>query len=161
MGDLYERVIREELAYWPGVAVEFGRRSKHRAATFHFAGSTRFVVYPDSPSDARRGHLNSLADVRKELAALGAERLERRPWLRKRGPRVISHRMPNRPDWASRIERAPVKPNPFDVLAHIAPVAQSVERPTFNREIVGSSPRWRTIWQRFRNWLPNLSHNGG
>lgn len=144
----YERVIRNELAYWPGVDVEFGRRAKHRQATFHRHGETRFLVFPDSPSDSRRGALNCVAAMRKELAELGAQRLERKPKPRNRKNRVVGRQMPNRPGWASRIELAPVKTNPFDALAHLAPVAQWTEQEHPRLTAAGSTPARRSIWQR-------------
>jgi hypothetical protein len=117
---VYERAIREELAYWPGVEVAFGQRSKHRTAILHYRTETRFVVYPDTPSDTQRGHLNCIANVRKELRALGAERVEQRPKKRNRGPRVIGRHKLRQPEWARRTDLAPVKPNPFDALQALA-----------------------------------------
>lgn len=117
MANLYERAIREEIAYWPGVQVQFGRRSKHRQVIIHNDGETRFVVYPDSPSDGARGHLNCISDLRKQLYALQAVRLEKRPKKRKRAHRAIGHHMPRKPLWARNAELAPVKPNPFEALA--------------------------------------------
>lgn len=121
MSDLYEHAIRNELAYWPGVDVEFGKRSKHREARLHFGGTTRFVVYPDSPSDGARGHLNCISNVRQELATLGAQRVSAKPKKRKRGPRVIGNQMPRRPEWASRIDKAPAKESPWAALASCVP----------------------------------------
>jgi hypothetical protein len=116
LSELYERAIREEIAYWPGVQVEFGKRSKHRQALIHYGGKTRFVIYPDSPSDGARGHLNCLANLRTELRALEAKRLERRPKKRKRAHKVIGHRMPRPPVWARQGEAAPVKGDPWTAL---------------------------------------------
>lgn len=82
----------------------------------HYGGKSRFVVIPSTPGDSRRGALNSLADVRKELAALGAERVVRKPPLRKRTHKVIGAKMPKR-DPMPHVELAPVRPNPFDALA--------------------------------------------
>lgn len=141
--DLYEHTIKAELAHWPGVDVEFSDRAKHRQAVFHFRGETRFIVLPASPSDGARGHLNSIRDARKELAALGAERAEKKPRARKRTNRVIGRKMPNAPVWTNR-ERAPVKVNPFDVLAAVT----FAPKPTVPRLSL-----WRRIW----NWLGRLA----
>lgn len=146
---LYERAIKDELAYWPGTEVEFSKRKKHCEARIHFGGSTRFVVYPDSPSDSARGHLNFLRDVRKELVELGAARLPKKPAKRKRGPRVIGKQMPRRPQWVDRVEQAPVKDNPFDALAALVQVAQRIEHGDSTSTAAGSNPARHTIFRRF------------
>lgn len=56
-----------------GVTADRGRRAHHRTLILRFAGRSRFVTYPDTPSD-HRGHLNHVRDIRNALRALGAER---------------------------------------------------------------------------------------
>lgn len=146
----YEDAIEHELRNWPGVEAEFGRRAKHRQVILRFGGRSRFVVYPDSPSD-HRGCRNNIIDIRKECASLGAERSRPEKVARRRKtaprPRVQRH------DWMDRIERAPVKPDPFAILAQIAPVAQSAEPAPHKGLDAGSTPARRTIWQRIKAWF--------
>jgi hypothetical protein len=152
--ELYERAIREELAYWPGVEVSFGKRAKHRQAVLHYGGKTRFVVYPDSPSDGARGHLNCLSNLRAELRALEAARLEKRPRKRKRGPRVIGSMKPVRPDWLANVERAPVRPDPWaslEALTFESPPRQGHLRAAL-RLLAGSV---RRMVARCRRQTPN------
>lgn len=118
----YERAIRNELDYWPGARVEFSKRAKHAEARLYFGSVSRFVTIPDTPSD-RRGALNSIADVRRELTTLGATRLTRKPSKRKRAGKVIGTKRPVR-EPLQHIERAPVKPDPFAVLAKLVPTPE-------------------------------------
>lgn len=116
MAEVYVHAIRNELDYWPGARVEFSLRSKHAQAVLHYGGGSRFVVIPSTPGDSRRGALNSLTDVRKELTALGASRVVRKPVVRKRTHKVIGTKMPRR-EPLPHVGRAPVRSNPFDALA--------------------------------------------
>ncbi len=68
----YETAAVREIERWPGVAVRFEKTAKHRRAVFSVAGQSRFVVYPTSPSDSRRGALAFLTDVRTTLRSMGA-----------------------------------------------------------------------------------------
>lgn len=143
----YERVILDELRSWPGVVASFSHRSKHRQVTFSLGDRSRFIIIPDTPGDSQRGHLNSIADARKELRALGARRSLKEPVAHPRAPKRR-----NRPDREMRIERAPVKPNPFDVLASVTFAAPEPVRLSW--------------WQRFKaRWLapprPSDCTNGG
>jgi hypothetical protein len=70
----YLKPANAELARWPGVSYSRRRRSKHMALVLAFGGAERFVVYPLSPSDGAHGLKNHLADVRAELAGMGAVR---------------------------------------------------------------------------------------
>lgn len=105
--------IRDELEQWPGasiVGVTIGR--KHHRLTVAFGGRQRFVMLSGSPSD-RCAENNQIRDVRKVLAELGAARNARR--------KAVQRRERNRPDRTlpSSAGRAPVKENPFAVLAQI------------------------------------------
>jgi hypothetical protein len=71
----YDDAVELELSRWPGVTFHREVRGKHYALVLAYRGATRFVIYPASPSDSRRGALNHLANVRAELRALGAQRL--------------------------------------------------------------------------------------
>lgn len=118
MSHAYEDVIRREVSAWPGAAVAFSMRSRHAQAVLSYGSESRFVVLPATPSDGRRGALNSLADVRRELVRLGAARRveQRSAKHRKATPRV--YRAPLRD-----IEAAPLRANPFAALAVYVPAA--------------------------------------
>lgn len=111
----YETAIRNEIENWPGVSVTFGLRSKHGQAVLDYQGNSRFVVLPLSPSDSARGAKNSIADVRRECRALGASRLVSSSSA---APREYRKPTP-KPRRDIMVERAPVKANPFDLLAQI------------------------------------------
>lgn len=108
----YEEAISAEVERWPGVTVAFEDGGKHPRAVLTFGDQSRFVVYPASPSDSRRGVLNCLTGVRRELDGIGAERLpepksatpkrERNPGADER--EIIAH------------EPAPVIPDPWEAL---------------------------------------------
>lgn len=70
----HSRAIEHEIALWPGVGVRFGARRKHREATLSYQGRERFVMYCSSPSDSRRGLKIKIAEVRRTLKELGAEK---------------------------------------------------------------------------------------
>lgn len=136
----YERVILDELRFWPGVSASFSHRSKHRQVAFRLGDASRFIIIPDSPSDSQRGHLNSVADARKELRLLGARRAEKGGGAQNVGAarKPRSTKRTRRPEREMRIDLAPVKPNPFDVLARLTfPVAEPVRL------------SW---WQRLKTW---------
>jgi hypothetical protein len=71
----YETAIRDEVAMWPGVTVEFGDSAKHRVAVLKFGEQTRKKFYPASPSDFR-GSMRAVSDVRRILRDAGATRSE-------------------------------------------------------------------------------------
>lgn len=109
----YEEAIRAEVSRWPGASVSFSARSKHDQATVAYAGATRFVVIPSSPSDSRRGTANSISDVRTELQRLGAMRAIDAPKAR----RPKRARCSVERDVFAHVEPAPRRGNPFEVLA--------------------------------------------
>lgn len=112
----YEQWTIDEVAEWPGASVTFEKASKHRKAILSFDGSTRFAVFPDSPSDSRRGVYNHLATVRAELAAMGAVRNERT-----KSTRPPSERNPGADEReVFRHEPAPVIPNPWQALVRLS-----------------------------------------
>lgn len=74
MAHPFEAAQEAELSRWPGVSWVREDRSKHRALVLSFADRSRFVTYPTSPSDAYRGPLNHVRDIRHTLAAMGAQR---------------------------------------------------------------------------------------
>ena len=71
---IYDDAVEAELAQWPGVQYRRENRGKHNALVLQVGEVSRFVVYPTSPSDSRRGQQNHLGDVHRTLAALGARR---------------------------------------------------------------------------------------
>ena len=71
----YEDAAERELAAWPDVQAEWlPARGKHPVLRLTYAGASRKVPYPGSPSDTGRGPLNHVQDVRRTLRALGATR---------------------------------------------------------------------------------------
>lgn len=125
MSFAYEDAIRREVGAWPGAAVDFSMRSRHAQAVLTYGNGSRFVVLPGTPGDSRRGALNSLADVRRELTRLGAARQSSSRSTRSRKPTPRVHREALR-----HIEPAPRRGNPFDVLASYRapePVQQPVQ----------------------------------
>lgn len=70
----YEAAAVREVARWAGVSARFEDNARHPRIVLSFSGAERFVVYPASPSDSRRGLARFLADVRRTLRDLGAER---------------------------------------------------------------------------------------
>lgn len=83
----YETWTRNEVALWSGASVTFGKRAKHREAVISYKGESRFVIFPDSPSDSARGVRNHIACVRRELLRLGAVRAVRRESAALKRPR--------------------------------------------------------------------------
>ncbi len=59
---------------WPGASFTVDRTRPHPRIILRYRDKTRFVVASNTGSD-KRGPLNMLATVRKELAGLGAQRL--------------------------------------------------------------------------------------
>jgi hypothetical protein len=115
VSDDYERWTRDEVAEWPGAAVEFRKRAKHREAVLTFGEQERFVIFPDSPSDSVRGVYNHVGTVRRELIGMGAVRKERAKATAKRE---------RNPGAALRDldvgEPAPVRPDPWEALQELA-----------------------------------------
>lgn len=111
----YESAIRSEVAAWPGVTVEFGRRSKHREVRFTFNGESRFHVFPDTPSDNYRGVRAKITDVRHLLKAMGAARIERQKSAR---PKRV--RNPGAKQRERRHEAAPVIRDPWAALREVS-----------------------------------------
>lgn len=75
MSSLYREYlagIEAEVERWHGASVAFEHGGKHERAVISFAGRSRTVIFPTSPSDSRRGLLNSLSDVRRLLREMGA-----------------------------------------------------------------------------------------
>jgi hypothetical protein len=108
----YEERTKAEVAEWPGAAVTFGHRAKHREATLSFRGESRFVIMPTSPSDGARGLQNHIAAVRRELRSLGASRA-----AEERQARPRRHRNPGaRQRPMTPCEPAPVRPDPWEAL---------------------------------------------
>jgi hypothetical protein len=70
----YDASQEAELARWPGVTWHREHRGKHCALVLQFADQSRFVIYPATPGDSRRGALNHLRDIRSVLCEIGASR---------------------------------------------------------------------------------------
>lgn len=66
--------LHVEIARWPGARLVIEEAGKHIRAVAHFAGKSRFITISRSLSD-RRGALNAVADLKRELRTLGAERV--------------------------------------------------------------------------------------
>lgn len=90
--DAYTQAAEREIEHWPGAELRFEKSSKHRRAIVTFKDRERFIVFPTSPSDGARGHLNFLTDFRVELRALGARRVERTPSTERRKRNVAAPR---------------------------------------------------------------------
>lgn len=69
-------LIEREVERWPGVSVRFERGSKHVRARLFYSDRERFVVIAANSGD-KRGVLNAMRDVKRELRTLGAERINR------------------------------------------------------------------------------------
>lgn len=122
----------DELDHWPGASVKFQHSKKHNVATVSFNGQSRKVVYANTLSDNRRGLQNHLAQVRKELRALGAVRTKP---VKSEAPK----RQRNKPVRQVVIERAPVRGDPFAALAGAQFPPLPVHKPSF--------------WQRVKAWF--------
>ena len=105
-----------ELARWPGVTWTRTVRAKHYALVLTFGGVSRFVIYPTSPSDAYRGALNHVRDIRHTLTAMGATRTQERAAS---GPRRVRryHDTPTGPIALSAQKSTRLGQDPFAVLA--------------------------------------------
>lgn len=117
----YEDAAVREIAEWPGVTHRLEIGGKHKRIYVCFRDAERFVVYPTSPSDAVRGVLYFLTDLRKELRAIGAQRVaqaRRKPVERKRRHTTIE-----------RVTTAPEITDPrADGLASLRDLAERLER---------------------------------
>ena len=96
--DAFTQAAEREIEHWPGVEFRFERASKHRRIVLEFAGKERFVMFPSTPSDNARGHLNHIAGLRVELRALGARRVERTPLTERRKRNVAAPRQTPTPE---------------------------------------------------------------
>lgn len=90
--DAYTNAAERELEHWPDVSCRFDVTGKHRRAILSFSGRERFVIFPTSPSDTARGHLHFITDLKVELRALGARRVERTPSTERRTRNVAAPR---------------------------------------------------------------------
>jgi len=107
-----EEAIARELENWPGATVEFKQGSKHPRAKLSFAGLTQSISFSATPSSPRSLH-HSIADVRRTLRALGAEREKAEPSAE---DEIASWSPPN--------DGRAKRPNP--VKAEPAPVAPTI-----------------------------------
>jgi len=96
--DAYTQAAEREIEHWPGATLRFEKSAKHRRAIVAFGDRERFIVFPTSPSDSSRGHLNFLTDFRVELRALGARRVERTPSTERRKRNVAAPRQASLPE---------------------------------------------------------------
>lgn len=89
--NIYIDAAERELEHYPGVAFEFDNSSrKHSRVTISFNGRSRFVVISGSNrTDSAR---EFLTDLRVELRALGARRVERTPLTERRTRNVAAPR---------------------------------------------------------------------
>ena len=73
----YKQTLRDfiapEIASWPGVSYTVDKNRNHLHIVLHYENRSRFLVASKTGSD-RRGHLNLLTNMRRELSVLGAKR---------------------------------------------------------------------------------------
>ena len=69
----HEEYADEELARWPGVQATREFTKRHKRLVLTFRGQSRVVTYPSSSSDWR-GPMKHACDIKRTLAAMGAER---------------------------------------------------------------------------------------
>lgn len=72
----YQAALDREVGLWPGVSYSLEHAAKHVAVVLAFQGRTRRYFVPATPSD-RCGGLNAASGIRRVLAELGAERVQR------------------------------------------------------------------------------------
>ena len=130
--DAYTQAAEREIEHWPGAELRFEKSSKHRRAIVTFKDRERFIVFPTSPSDGARGHLNFLTDLRVELRALGARRVERTPSTERRTRNVAAPRPQPVP------EISDPRPDGFAQLRELHAKLQSAAEPAIK-------PR-RSLW---------------
>lgn len=136
---IYDEPTDAELARWPGVTSTRTVRSKHYALLLTFNGVTRQVFYPCSPSDAYRGALNHLADVRRVLTELGATRTAE---VKTAGPRRVRNRtQPGRVVITDRATGGP-KRDPWAGLSAMQFVEPEVPQAV---EVEQPKPWWRQL----------------
>jgi len=88
---IYKDAAERELEHYPGVSHEFDTSSKkHSRIVVSFNGRSRFVVI--SGSNRRESAKDFLTDLRVELRALGARRVERTPLTERRKRNVAAPR---------------------------------------------------------------------
>ncbi len=102
----FRRGILDELEAWPSVTCTFEDGAKHKKVVLHYAGKSRFVMFPSSPSGSGQSLTGKLGDVRRALKELGAQR---QPRQRQRAAR-------GKP--ASRVLRPPGIGEPAPVIDH-------------------------------------------
>jgi hypothetical protein len=74
-----EDAIRDEVAEWPGVSVEFESGGSHPKAKLMFGDLILRRPYPGTPGDAYNGLHKTLGDMRRVMKQLGAERAQPEP----------------------------------------------------------------------------------
>lgn len=110
-----EKAIERELEEWPGAAVSFVEGGKHPRAKLQFGGKFLAISFSGTPTSGRSIH-HTLADVRRTLKKLGAERPKPTP---SQDEDEAPYRKPN--DGAAKREAprgdpAPVQPSLADKL---------------------------------------------
>ena len=90
--DAFTLATERELEHWPEVHHRFEFSKKHRRVVISWNGRERFVIFPTSASDNIRGPLSHVTNLRVELRALGARRVERTPLTERRKRNVAAPR---------------------------------------------------------------------
>lgn len=90
--DAFTHATERELEHWPGVHHRFEFSKKHRRVVISWNGRERFVIFPTSASDNIRGPLGHVTNLKVELRALGARRVERTPLTERRKRNVAAPR---------------------------------------------------------------------
>lgn len=154
--------IEKELAMWPGVTVEFADGTKHPKAKLIFDGKRIFQPFSGTPSDSY-AIVKALADVRRALRDLGAERTKPEPSAEDESAeyRKANEGREKRPD--------PVKAEPVIQKDPKAPLAELAEKmPVPKAQPIVSVPRTaepdpttlagRTAIARGDGWLADGEH---
>lgn len=96
--DAFTHATERELEHWPEVHHRFEFTRKHRRVIISLGGRERFVIFPSSTSDTLRGPLGHVTNLRVELRALGARRVERTPLTERRKRNVAAPRQTPTPE---------------------------------------------------------------
>lgn len=129
--NIYIDAAERELEHYPGVEHEFDTSSKkHSRVHLTFNGRSRFVVI--SSSNRSESTKDFLTDLRVELRALGARRVERTPSTERRKRNVAAPRQAPLP------EISDPRPDGFAQLRELHAKLQHAAEPAIK-------PR-RSIW---------------
>ncbi len=123
----FEKAIQREVSEWPGATVEFAAGGKHPKAKLRANDLLLSVTFPSTTSDGFRALHNTIADVRRALKKMGAERPKPTPTKEED---EAPYRKPNdgadkRPDPVAG-EKAAIKPTVADKLVKVGVITAEV-----------------------------------